>query len=208
MTLFFSLILGVFVSFLGQLPVGTLSLTATQIAVQENFRNAWRYAFGVALIEMIYLRGVFSGLQWIRQHQQLLTLFNWGTVIFFLVLGILSFIAASDSDKEKKALLLNNRIDRFLLGVSMSALNPLQIPFWLLWTGYLLNLGWLSPVASSFNLFTIGSGMGTLGGLFVYMYAGNWVVTTLKTSNQRLNKIMGIVFIIAAGAQAYHTMGH
>src|SRR5215471_12527292 len=47
--------IGWLVSFLGQLPLGTMSITSTQIAVQENFRNAWKYALGVAIVEIIYL---------------------------------------------------------------------------------------------------------------------------------------------------------
>ncbi|HEY8733579.1 MAG TPA: LysE family transporter, partial [Puia sp.] len=69
--------LGIILSFLGQLPVGTISITATQIAVQENFRDAWKYSFGVAVIEMVYLRMVLSGMQWIIRHELVLIIFNW-----------------------------------------------------------------------------------------------------------------------------------
>jgi len=85
----------------------------------------------------------------------------------------------------------------------MSALNPAQIPFWFIWTGYFISLGWLKSGVTSFNIFTLGSGLGTIGGLVVYMYGGNWLVTRMKTSNRSLNKIMGIIFILAAVAQLY-----
>jgi threonine/homoserine/homoserine lactone efflux protein len=52
----------------------------------------------------------------------------------FLVLGVFAFRAARKQKGEKKALLLNNKLNRFLLGLVMSALNPVQIPFWFLWT--------------------------------------------------------------------------
>jgi threonine/homoserine/homoserine lactone efflux protein len=196
-----SLFLGFILSFLGQLPLGTMSMTATQIAVQENFRNAWKYSFGVALIEMAYLRIVLSGMQWIVGHQGLLNIFNWITVVLFGVFGLLSFREAQRQGSEKKALLLNYPLDRFLLGVSMSALNPVQIPFWFVWSGYFLNQGWLEPSFSIFNIFTLGAALGTIGGLMVYMYGGNLLVTKMKTSNRTLNKIMGGIFIIAALAQ-------
>jgi threonine/homoserine/homoserine lactone efflux protein len=198
-TLFFGFIL----SFTGQLPLGTMSMTATQIAVQENFSNAWKYSAGVALVEMIYLRLVLSGMQWIMGHRMLFIIFNWFTLLFFLVLGVLSLISAQKQEKTKKALLLNNGLDRFFIGMSMSALNPVQIPFWIIWTGYFLNLGWLKTGFSNFNFFTFGSGFGTIGGLAVYMYGGNWLVTKMKTSNQSLNRIIGIVFIVAAMIQLY-----
>ncbi len=200
------LFLGLILSFLGQLPLGTLSMTATQIAVQENFSKAWKYSVGVALVEMVYLRFVLSGLQWIIEHQWVFIIFNWITVIFFFVLGVLSFIATQRQDKTRKAMLLNNSLDRFFLGMGMSAMNPAQIPFWIIWSDYFLNLGWLNPGFTSFNFYTLGTGFGTIAGLSVYMYGGNWLVTKMKTSNQTLNKIMGIIFIVAAIIQIFRLL--
>lgn len=88
----------------------------------------------------------------------------------------------------------------------MSALNPAQIPFWFIWTGYFINLGLLKPGFAAFNLFTLGSGVGTMGGLIIYMYGGNWLVSKMKASNRTLNKLMGIIFIIAAVAQLYRVL--
>jgi threonine/homoserine/homoserine lactone efflux protein len=201
-----TLLLGFIISLLGQLPLGTISMTATQIAVQENFRDAWKYSVGIALVEMIYLRVVLSGMQWIISHQMVFMIFNWITIALFAALGVIILMAAQKQEKEKKALLLNYRLDRFLLGLSMSALNPAQIPFWFIWTGYFINQGLLKPGFAAFNLFTLGTGAGTLGGLIIYMYGGNWLVTKMKTSNRTLNKLMGVIFIIAAAAQLYRVL--
>jgi len=201
-----TILLGLIVSLLGQLPLGTISMTATQIAVQENFRNAWKYSAGIALVEMIYLRIVLSGMQLIISHQLVFLIFNWITIALFAALGIIILIAAQKQKKQKKAMLLNYPLDRFLLGLSMSALNPAQIPFWFIWTGYFINLGWLKPGFAEFSLFTLGTGVGTMAGLLIYIYGGNWLVTKMKTSNRTLNKLMGIIFIIAAAAQLYRVL--
>jgi threonine/homoserine/homoserine lactone efflux protein len=196
-------LLGMILSFLGQLPLGTLSLTATQICIQENFRNAWKYSLGVAVVEMIYLRLILSGMQWILLFPSLFHIFNGITAVLFLILGIGSLMAAQKQKNDKKALILNYPMDRFLLGAGLSALNPAQIPFWFIWSAYFLNAGWLKPGLISFHFFTIGSGLGTLGGLAAYMYGGYWLVTKLKTGSRTLNTVTGIVFIIAAGVQLY-----
>lgn len=206
MHILFILFIGWLVSFLGQLPLGTMSITATQIAVQENFNNAWKYSIGVALVEIIYLRLVLSGVDWILQHQLFFLILGWLTVVVFLVLGTLSFIAAQKQSENKKALLLNNKLDRFLLGASMSALNPAQIPFWFIWSSYLMQIKVLQQEFSEYNFFTIGCGIGTIIGLVVYMYGGNWLITKMKTSNKTLNTVMGIIFIIAAIAQLYRML--
>lgn len=198
---------GFLVSFLGQLPLGTVSITSTQIAVQENFRSAWKYAIGVALVEIIYLRLTLSGVDWIMQHKLFFEILGWLTVVIFLILGVVSFNTAQKQTKEKKALLLDNKISRFLLGLSMSALNPAQIPFWFLWSSILLNNGTLHSNFLEFNCFTIGCGTGTIAGLALYMYGGNWLITKMNTSNKTLNIVMGIIFIIAALVQLYRMIG-
>jgi threonine/homoserine/homoserine lactone efflux protein len=206
MHLIFVLFLGWLFSFVGQLPLGTMSITSTQIAVQENFSNAWKYSIGVTLIEMVYLRVVLSGVDWIMQHQLFFLILGWLTVVIFLVLGIISFITARKQKEDKKALLLNNNLNRFWLGASMSMLNPAQIPFWFIWSSYFLDIKLLNSARVEFNLFTIGAGIGTLTGLAVYMYGGNWLITKMNTSNKTLNKIMGVIFVIAALAQLYRML--
>lgn len=203
MELIFVFFKGWIVSFLGQLPLGTMSITSTQIAVQENFRRAWHYSLGVAIVEIIYLRLTLSGVDWIMQHKVLFIILGWLTVVLFVVLGAASFISAFRQQKERKALILENNFNRFLLGLSMSALNPAQIPFWFIWSSYLLNTGALQATTLNFNVFTVGCGIGTIAGLAVYMYGGNWLITRLHTSNRTLNIIMGCIFFIAGIAQFY-----
>ncbi|MEP6512583.1 MAG: LysE family transporter [Parafilimonas sp.] len=194
---------GALVSFLGQLPLGNMALTATQIGVQESFRNAWKFAVGVAIVEMAYLRLSLTGVNWIMQHEFIFIILGWLTVVVFLLLGILSFIAAAKQSADKKAILLNNKINRFVLGTSMSAINPVQIPFWFLWSTYLLNNKVLHPEITEYNLFTLGAGIGTLAGYALYIHGGNWLITKMKTSNKTLNKVLGVIFIVSALIQGY-----
>ncbi|MFI5155731.1 MAG: LysE family translocator [Chitinophagales bacterium] len=200
------LLSGTLLSFLGQLPLGTMSITATQIAIQENFRSAWKYSIGVAFVEIIYLRLVLSGMEFFKHYSFIWGALGWITVAIFLILGILCLFRACKADENKKALLLQGRLNRFLLGIIMSALNPAQIPFWFVWSGYFMDIHWLASDSNEFNWFTAGAGIRTLAGLAVYKYGGNWLVAKMKTSHRTLNQIMGIIFIIAALGQLYHIL--
>jgi len=201
------------ISFLGQLPFGNMNLTATQLAVQEGYGNAWKYSIGIVLIEMIYLRLALTAMDWVVGHRVLFTIMSWLTVVVFLGLGILSLIMARKQAKEKKGLLLNNKLNRFFLGVSVSLINPAQIPFWFIWTTYLIDNKVLQTSALYFNLFTGGAAIGSLAGFAVYMYGGKWIIEKMKASNKQLNIFMGIVFIIASLFQLYniffrHSIAH
>jgi threonine/homoserine/homoserine lactone efflux protein len=200
---FFSALL---ISFLGQLPFGNMNLTATQLAVQEEFKNAWKYALGIVLVEIIYLRLALTGMDWVVEHKQLFTIMGWLTVIVFITLGVLAFVMARKQTSARKGLLLDNKMNRFLLGVVVSGVNPAQIPFWFLWSTQLLNSKILQPTTAQFNLFTAGAGLGSLAGLAVYIHGGKWMITKLKTSNKGLNIFMGIVFILAGLFQLYNML--
>ncbi len=197
--------MGFLVSFLGQLPLGNMSFTSTQICIQEGFLSAWKFAIGVAIVEMIYLRFALTGMNWVVQHRIFFIALGWVTVVLFLFLGIMCFHTArkEKSGKKKKSFLLDNKLNRFVLGLSMSALNPLQIPFWFLWTSTLIQAKVLPVATIPFNSFTIGAGTGTLAGLAVYIHGGNWLVTKMKTTNHTMNKIMGIILLITALIQLY-----
>lgn len=198
--------IGFVISFLGQLPLGNMNLTATQLSVQENFNNAWKYGLGIVLIEIIYLRLALTGMDWVVEHKQLFKIMGWLTVVVFIALGVLAFIIARKQTSAKKGLLLNNKMNRFLLGVVVSAINPAQIPFWFLWSTQLLNSKLLMPTTGQFNLFTAGAGLGSMAGLAIYIHGGKWIITKLKTSNRGLNIFMGIVFILAGLFQLYNML--
>ena len=198
--------MGFLVSFLGQLPLGNMSFTATQICIQENVKKAWLFAFGVAIVEMIYLRFALTGMDWVVQHRMLFLALGWLTVVLFLGLGVMAFIAAGKQHAKQKALVLDNQLNRFVLGITMSALNPVQIPFWFLWTSTFIQTKVLPIGPLPFNVFTIGAGTGTLTGLAVYIHGGNWLVSKMKTSNKTLNKVMGVIFVITALIQLYRML--
>ncbi len=192
------------ISILGQLPLGNLNVAATQIGVEENFKNAWLFSIGVAIVEVIYLRLGLNSSKWMLKNETLFNAMSWITVVLFYTLGFFSIRKAiKQKEKEKKGLLIDNKINRFLLGITLSAINPLQVPFWFFWGTYFIQNGTVKPTSLHFSLFTAGAGLGTLSGQAIYIYGGNWLIKKLKASHKILNIIMGVVFIISATIQVY-----
>ncbi|MFY7899150.1 MAG: hypothetical protein ACOVNY_03125 [Chitinophagaceae bacterium] len=85
-------------------------------------------------------------------------------------------------------------------------MNPAQIPFWFLWSSYALEWKILQSNSLAYNLFTIGAGFGTVGGLLLYIYGGNYLITRKNVSNKKLNFIMGGIFFIAGLAQLWRML--
>lgn len=196
---------GLIISLLGSLPLGTLNITAMQIAVQENSRNAIKFSLGAALVEILYVRISLKGMNWVMENQRLFRILEWVTVFLFVALAVSSFVTARKS-RDQKNILLNSKMHRFFLGFSMSAVNPVQIPFWFIWSTYLLSNQFLEPTELQFDIYTAGIGIGTLAGFSIFIFAGKWLVNKLKASQRAINITVGIIFIVSAAFQLYRVI--
>ena len=188
---------GLLVSFLGTLPLGTLNVAAMQISVQESILNGIYFALGGLLVEMIYVRISLVAINWVRKQKKLFRWMKWIALGIVLALAIGSFVAAMQTH-ESKNILLNNNIHRFFLGIFLSAINPMQIPFWFGWSTILFAKKILIPKNSYYNLYIVGIGLGSLLGNFVFIFGGKMIVQKLNTNQSLLNWIIGGIFSVTA----------
>ena len=125
--------MGMLVSFLGSLPLGTLNIAAMQISVSEGISSAIMFSAGSLFVEIIYVRLSLVAMDWIRKQEKLFRILEWVTLLIVVALAISSFYAALHPSVEKN-IVLGSALPKFLLGVVMSAVNPVQIPFWFGWS--------------------------------------------------------------------------
>lgn len=97
---------------------------------------------------------------------------------------------------------------RFLLGMFMCAINPVQIPFWFGWSTVLFTKKILEPVNKQYNSYIIGIGLGTLIGNAVFIFGGKWMVQRIANSQQYLNWIIGGIFALTAIIQLIKLLRH
>jgi len=198
---------GMMVSFLGSLPLGTLNVAAMQISVQESIQNAVYFSLGSLLTEMIYVRISLVGIDWVRKQKTLFKWLEWITLGIVVALAVGSFIAAS-KEHHAKNVFLNNNMHRFLLGLSMSAVSPMQIPFWFGWSTVLFTKKILLPKNSFYNLYIVGIGLGTLMGNCVFIFGGKYIVEKLNTNQNILNWVIGGIFALTALIQIWRILKH
>lgn len=202
------LLWGLVISFLGSLPLGTLNVAAMQIGIQESIRDALYFSFGSLLVEMIYVRISLVGIDWVRKQQKLMKAMEWITFGIVLALAIGSFIAAMHHDDNAKNVMLNNSMHRFILGMFMCAINPVQIPFWFGWSTVLFTKKILEPSRSQYNSYIIGIGIGTLLGNCVFIFGGQYLVSKITNSEQYLNWVIGGIFTFTALLQLWKILRH
>jgi hypothetical protein len=196
------------ISFLGSLPLGTLNIAAMQIGIQESLLNAFYFSIGSLLVEMVYVRISLLGIDWVRKQEKLLKVMEWITLAIIIALAVGSFLAASKSGNANKNVLLQNNMHRFLLGMFMCAINPVQIPFWFGWSTVLFTKKILEPKNVQYNSYIIGIGLGTLLGNAVFIFGGKWLVQRIANSQQYLNWVIGGIFALTAVIQLIKMLMH
>lgn len=189
---------GLFISFLGTLPLGTLNVAAMQISVTDGIVPAIYFVLGAMVVEIIYVRVSLVAMEWVRKHRRLFAILEWLSLAMIVALAITTFVAASNPSGSGKNIILSNTMHRFWLGVTMSAINPVQIPFWFGWSTVLFTKQVLLPRTSHYNFYIIGIGIGTLIGNAVFIFGGRLIVDQLNANQDVLNWVIGSIFAITA----------
>ena len=188
---------GMLISFLGTLPLGTLNIAAMQISMTDGYLPAMGFAFGTLSVEIIYVRLSLVGMDWIRKREKLFKIFEWITLIIIVTLAISSILAAQNPHADK-SVILSSTLPRFVLGVVICAVSPMQIVFWFGWSAVLLTKKVLLPRSDHYNSYIVGIGIGTFIGNCVFIFGGLLIADKLNTSQAFLNWIIGGIFALTA----------
>lgn len=193
---------GMLVSFLGSLPLGTLNIAAMQISISNGIVKAIMFSLGSLLAEVIYVRLSLVAMDWIRKQEKLFKVLEWVTLVIVVALAISSFYAATHPTQNKNVILSSNLPD-FILGFVMSAVNPVQIPFWFGWSTVLFTKKILLPRKDHYNSYIIGIGIGTFVGNCVFIFGGLLIASKISNNQHILNWVIGGIFAITALIQIW-----
>jgi threonine/homoserine/homoserine lactone efflux protein len=200
-------LVGMMVSFLGSLPLGTLNVAAMQISVTDGISPAILFSLGSLVVEIIYVRLSLVAMDWVRKQEKLFKILEWVTLAIVVALAISSFYAAFHP-KVGENFILSSTLHRFWLGVVMCAVNPVQIPFWFGWSTVLFTKKVLLPRNDNYNSYIIGIGLGTFAGNCVFIFGGQLIADKLNNNQQILNWVVGGIFALTAIIQLWKIWKH
>ena len=196
---------GMLVSFLGSLPLGTLNIAAMQISVSDGVTNAMLFSLGSLLVEIVYVRLSLVAMDWVRKQERLFKILEYVTLLIVLALAASSFYAAMHPGHQKN-IVLSSTLPKFVLGVVMSAVNPVQIPFWFGWSTILFTKKILLPRQDHYNTYIIGIGIGTFIGNCVFIFGGLLIASKISNNQHILNWVIGGIFAVTAIIQLWRIL--
>lgn len=196
-------LISLLISFLGSLPLGTMNVAAVHITMQDGSYTAFLFSIAAVLIEMIYVRLIsLTAMGWMKKQHRLVTFLEWITVSLLFALAAGSIVAAIRKSGLGNALPIHVA-HPFLLGLVLSATNPMHISFWFGWSTILSNKHVLLPGNPNYNIYVAGIGIGSILGFCVFIFGGNYLVNTLQANQNILNWVIGAVLLVTACIQLY-----
>jgi len=146
-------------------------------------------------------------MDWVRNHKRIFVMLEWLTLLIIVALAVSSFVAAANPHGGKNVI-LSNTMHRFWLGMAMSAINPMQIPFWFGWSTVLFSRKVLLPKKDHYNAYIAGIGMGTFIGHCIFIFGGRLIVEKLNANENVMQWIIGAIFAVTALIQLWRMLRH
>jgi threonine/homoserine/homoserine lactone efflux protein len=193
MLFYLPLVLGFFIAFLAVIPPGLINMTAAKISLQESKNEAISFAIGASVIIFFqtFIAVLFA--RFISNHQEIVSTLQEIGIFVFSLLSFYFFWIAKKPKKIKTDSRVKGKSNRFFLGMLLSTLNLLPIPFYVFASMTLAASGYFNfdkiPVAE----FVIGVMIGSFTVLYIYIVSFKKIENKTEFLMRNINTIIGSV---------------
>lgn len=189
------LIFGFLMAFIGLLPPGMLNMTAMKTAISVNKNAGYKFSLGAALVVFpqafiaLYFANYFSN------HPEVIDgLSYFGVVVLFLLSVLFFYQARRKQTKESKV----RKGNYFLIGVLMSAVNMLAIPYYLVYSTLFESKGWLILERNFILIFVFGAFLGAFVLFSIFVKLSDFLITRVRFVARNINYILSVLFFVLA----------
>jgi hypothetical protein len=185
-----NIFVGFLISFIGSVPLGYLNVVGYEVYKKFGWNETILYLLGVISIEfwVIFLTLLFA--KQLMNNQKLLKYIEGFSVLFMFVLAYTFYASASSSTSNQSILEKYINYSPYVVGIVLSCLNFIQIPFWLAWNLYLLNAKYIEVSKINRYFYIFGTLVGTLSGMMVLIVSLNYVTNQTDFLSKYLMKII------------------
>lgn len=193
MLLLLPLVIGFCIAFLAVLPPGLINMTAARISTQDGRNEALSFAIGAAVIIFFQTFVAVLFARFINNHQEIVTTLQEIGIFVFSLLSVYFFWIAEKPKKIKTDRTVKGKSNRFFLGMLLSTLNLLPIPFYVFASMSLQASGYFSFDKIPVSSFVVGVVIGSFTVLYIYIVAFKRIEKKADFLLRNINTIIGSV---------------
>jgi len=190
---------GFLVSFIGSIPLGYLNVIGFEIFSKLGMNSLICFLFGVIFVEMFVIYFTLLFAKQLVSNKKLMKAIDFFAIIFLLIIAY-TFYSSSNSDINQQGVLEKYiGYPTFFIGVFLSGVNFLQIPFWTSWNLYLINGKYISIDRKIKFYYIAGTLIGTFGGMLSLVL----ILNTLAENTSSFSKyiipiVIPLFFVVLA----------
>lgn len=188
-----ALLFGFFTAIIGIIPPGLINMTAAKVSLKEGRRNAIFFILGAILVISFqtFFAIVFAKI--INRRPDLVTLFREVGLGIFATLTIYFLVLAKKPKDKTKSLKKNSKTNRFFLGMLLSILNFLPIPYYVFISITLASFHLFSFDRTSVLIFVNGVILGSFLVFYCYITFFNRIEGKTDYLSKNINTIIGCI---------------
>lgn len=196
-----NLLVGFVVSFLGSIPLGYLNVIGFDIYNQSGLNSVIPYLLGVISVEVfvIYFTLIFA--EQLMNNKKLLKYIEGFSVIFMFLLAYIFYASATNTETQSTVLNEYRNRTPYFVGIFFSALNFVQVPFWVGWNLYLLNGNWIKVDGAKKYFYVFGTLIGTFFGMLALILSLHFLTSQTDFFAKYLMRI--IIPLVFVGLGVY-----
>ena len=188
-----SLFLGFFTAFIGIIPPGLINMTAAKVNLKEGKRNAMWFVLGAILV--IFFQSFFAILfaKIINRRPDLVTLLREVGLGIFATLTLYFLVLAKKPKDKTRKFKKNSKTNRFFMGMLLSGLNFLPIPYYVFVSVTLASFKLFSFDTTSIFIFVNGVILGSFLVFYCYISFFNKIENKTDYVTKNMNTIIGTI---------------
>lgn len=192
-----NIFVGFLISFIGSIPLGYLNVVGYEVYKNSGLNDTILYLIGVISIEFIVIYCTLLFANQLIANKKLIKFIEAFSIIFMFLLAYIFYSSASKETSNQSVLEKYVNYSPFVVGLILSCLNFIQIPFWTSWNLYLLNGNYIEISKSRKYFYVLGTILGTFSGMLVLILSLDYVTNQTDFLAKYLMKI--IIPMVFAG---------
>ena len=191
--IFLNFLVGLVVNFIGYIPLGNINLTVVQLTVNRGVRHAMYFIVSFSIVEFFFTYAIMYFADWFADQKNLMLWLDWLLVAILVVMAVVTW---RNTAKARQA--DYSRTDSIKYGIILGFINPMQVPFWMVWGTYLLSHDWIISGKGALAVLSAGSSLGAFLSLFCFARFSNYLNEKFAFSSKVINHTISIVLALLA----------
>jgi hypothetical protein len=168
-----NIFVGFLVSFAGSIPLGYLNIAGLEMYGKSGLQSTIWFALGVISIEMIVIYATLIFAHKLTENKKLMRFIEGFSVLFMFALAYYFYGSTAQIATTSSTVNRFYPYPAYLVGVGLSCINFMQLPFWTGWNLYVLNKKYIYIWGKGKMLYVLGTAIGTFAGMMTFILAVN-----------------------------------